>query len=327
MLHGKFWRSLGAAAAALAFAAFAAEAAPTKLSLATSQPGGGTFEIGTAFGKVISDNSGGKIDISTSITGGSTANIRVLDKKDPQQSFRMAMATSPAIYWAQNAQDVFKEKSGVLVLSALYPQQIVYATYKDSGIKQWKDLAGKRFAVGGRGGSIYIVTQNALKYTGIYDKVKRETFTNPQIVAGLQDKRIDAGMNFLNAYVPAPVYMELARTQEGKLHYFGPDEATLKQMEEKDPGVVRDVIPAGSLPGINYDIVSWAQMWALLAHRSMSNDIAYMVVKNMLDNWQQIEKYHPTGKHINPKNALRGMNRLTLHPGAARYYKEKGMLK
>jgi TRAP transporter TAXI family solute receptor len=327
MVHKASWFRILAAAAGLALAAGAAQAAPAKLYLATSQPGGGTFEIGTAFGKVITDNSGGKLEINPSLTGGSTANIRVLMKKDKDQPFRMGMTTSPAVYWGQNAKPPFKEKQDILVLSALYPQSIVYATLKDSGIKAWKDLPGKRLVVGGRGGSIYIVTQNALRYSGIFDKVKKEFFTNPQNAAAIQDKRVDAGMFFLTAYVPAPAYMELARTQQGKLHFFGPDEATLKQLEEKDPGVVTDTVPAGSIPGIDYPVTSWGQMWTLISHRSMSNEIAYQVVKLMLDNWQQIEKFHPSGKHINPTNAVRGVKYLKMHPGAVRYFKEKGMMK
>jgi len=236
-------------AAALALSLSPALAAETKLLLATSQPGGGTFEIGTAMGKVITDNSGGKLDVSASITGGSTANIRVLQKEDKDKPFRMAMVTTPAIYWGQNAKPPFKEAQDALVLTSLYPLTTIYATFKDSGIKKWGDLEGKRFVVGGRGGSIYIVTQNALRYSGLFEKVKKEFFTNPQNAAAIKDKRVDAGFFFLNAYVPAPAYMDLARTQEGQLHFFGPDEETLKKMEKNDPGVVRDEVPPGSIPG------------------------------------------------------------------------------
>ena len=327
MIHKASWFRILAAAAFLVFTVGAAQAAPTKLFLETSQPGGGTFEIGTAFGKVITDNSGGKFEVNSSLTGGSTANIRVLAKADKLQPFRIGMTTSPAVAWGQNAKPPFKEKQNILVLSSLYPQSVVYATFKDSGIKAWKDLPGRRLAVGGRGGSIYIVTQNALRYSGIFDKVKKELFTNPQIVAGIQDKRLDAGMFFLTAYVPAPAFMELARTQMGKLYFFGPDEATLKQLEDKDPGVVKDTVPVGSIPGIDYPVTSWGQMWTLIASDKMSNDTAYLVVKLMLDNWQQIEKYHPSGKHINPTNAVRGIKGLKMHPGAVRYFKEKGLIK
>ncbi len=297
-----------------------------KILLGTSQPGGATFEIGTAMGKVITDNSGGKISVSASITGGSTANVRTLQKKNKMQPFRIGMATAPAVSWGQTGRKPFKKPQDVLALGALYPLTTVYTTFKTTGIKNWFDLAGKRFVVGGRGGSIYIVTQIALKHSGMFKKVKREFFTNPQNAAAIRDQRVDAGFFFLNANVPAPVYMELARTLSGKLHFFGPDEATIKKLADTEAGIVRDVVGAGSIPGYNKDVVSWGQMWTLMTNSKMSNDNAYGIVKALYDNHKQITKYHPTGKFVTKKTGLRGMKKLKIHPGAARYWKESGMM-
>ncbi|MEE9240246.1 MAG: TAXI family TRAP transporter solute-binding subunit [bacterium] len=300
--------------------------AQTKLLLGTSQPGGATFEVGTAMGKVITDNSGGKLSVSASITGGSTANIRTLQKKSKTQAFRMGMATAPAVSWGQTGKKPFKKPQDVLALIALYPLTTLYATYKNSGIKKWSDLEGKRFVVGGRGGSIYIMTQIALRYSGMFKKVKREFFTNPQNTAAIKDSRVDAGFFFLNAGVPAPVYMDLAQTLKGKLHFFGPPEATIKKMAETEAGVVLDVVTPGSIPGHDKPVVTWGQMWTLMTNSKMSNENAYLVVKTLMENHKQIRKYHPIGKHINPQNALRGLKKIKIHPGSIRYWKEKGRM-
>ena len=300
----------------------AADAA--KILLGTSQPGGATFEIGTAMGKVITDNSGGKISVDAAVTGGSTANVRTLQKKNKMQPFRMGMATAPAVSWGQTGRKPFKKPQDVLALGALYPLTTVYTTFKTTGIKKWSDLTGKRFVVGGRGGSIYIVTQLALKHSGV--KAKREFFNNNQNSAAIKDQRVDAGFFFLNGGVPAPVYMDLARTLSGKLHFFGPDEATIKKLAENEAGIVRDVVTAGSIPGYNQDVVSWGQMWTLMTNSKMSNDNAYAVVKTLYDNHAQISKYHPAGKFITKKTGLRGLRKLKMHPGAARYWKEAGMM-
>ncbi len=316
--------TLAAGLALLVGTAPAADAA--KILLGTSQPGGATFEIGTAMGKVITDNSGGKISVSASVTGGSTANVRILQKKNKDQPFRMGMATAPAVAWGQTGRKPFKKPQDVLALGALYPLTIVYTTFNSTGIKNWFDLDGKRFVVGGRGGSIYIVTQIALKHSGMFDKVKREFFNNNQNSAAIKDQRVDAGFFFLNGGVPAPVYMDLARTLSGKLHFFGPDEKTIKKLADTEAGIVRDVVAAGSIPGYNKDIVSWGQMWSLMTNSKMSNDNAYGIVKALYDNHKQIVKYHPAGKFITKKTGLRGLKKLKLHPGAIRYWKEAGMM-
>ena len=221
-----------AAGFALILGAAPMASAAAKVLLQTSHPGGATFEVGTAMGKVITDNSGGKIEVSASITGGSTANIRTLQKKSKTRAFRVGMGTAPAVAWGQTGRKPFKKPQDVLALGALYPLTIVYTSYKTSGIKKWADLDGKRFVVGARGGSIYIVTQIALKHSGMFKKVKREFFSNPQNAAAIKDQRVDAGFFFLNGGVPAPVYMDLARTLSGKLHFFGPDEATIKKLAD-----------------------------------------------------------------------------------------------
>ncbi|MFQ5895845.1 MAG: TAXI family TRAP transporter solute-binding subunit [Nitrospinota bacterium] len=303
-----------------------AEAQKVKLYLGTSQPGGATFEVGTAIGKVITDNSGGRLEVAASLTGGSTANVRALQKKDSKAPFRMGMTTSPAAFWGQNAKPPFKKKQDVLVLTALFPLTVLYAARKATGITKWADLVGKKFVVGGRGGSIYKITENALRYSGMYDKVQKEYFTNPQNTAAIKDGRVDAGFFFAGGFKPVPAYMDLARTRKGQLNFFGPDEATIKKMEERDPGVVRVVWPANSAPGQPYDVVTWGQMWTIIVNSKMSNENAHLVVKTLMENHKQIQRYHPLGKLIGPKTALKGTKRLTFHPGAIRYWKEKGRM-
>ncbi len=314
-----------AAGFALIFGAAPMANAAVKVLLGTSQPGGATFEVGTAMGKVITDNSGGKITVEASVTGGSTANVRVVQKKGKTLGFRMGMATAPAVAWGQAGRKPFKKKQDVVALGALYPLTIVYTTFKTSGIKKWSDLDGKRFVVGGRGGSIYIVTQIALKHSGMFKKVKREFFNNNQNAAAIKDRRVDAGFFFLNGGVPAPAYMDLSRTLSGKLHFFGPDEATIKKLVDGEAGIVRDVVAPGSIPGYDKPIVTWGQMWSLMTTSKMSNDLAYVITKALFDNHEKITKYHPVGKFITKKTGLRGLSKIKIHPGAVRYWKENGM--
>lgn len=326
-MNGKCKASLVASAlVALSLGAGPAGAAQ-KVLLATSLPGGGTYEIGTAIGKVISDHSDGKFQVEPSVSGGSSANVRVLQKQDADTPYRMAMVTSPAVYWGQNAIQPFKTKQDVLALGALYPLSIVYASPAEKGIKEWKDLEGKHFVVGARGGSIFKVTLSALKISGLFDKVEKEYFNNPQNASALKDKRVDAGFFFLNAFVPAPAYMDLARVRQGHLNFFGPPEATLKKLETAEPGVVMDTVPAGSIAGVDKPIVSWSQMWVMVASSKMSDDVAYQMVKLLMENHKDIVKYHPTGKAIGPATGLKTLKLIKLHPGAERYWKEKGMLK
>ena len=97
-------------------------------------------------------------------------------------------------------------------------------------------------------------------------------------------------------------------------------------MVKGDPGTVHYVVPPGSMPGQQGPVVSWGQMWTLMANSKMSNEITYLVVKTPMENHMKIPRYHPIGKHINSGNALKGVGQLKLHPEAIRYWKEKGRM-
>ena len=83
-----------------------------KILLGTSQPGGATFEVGVAMSKVINDGSGGKLNVEAAVTGGSTGNVRTLQKKNKMQPFRVGMGTAPAVSWGQTGRKPFKKTHG-----------------------------------------------------------------------------------------------------------------------------------------------------------------------------------------------------------------------
>jgi TRAP-type uncharacterized transport system substrate-binding protein len=85
-------------------------------------------------------------------------------------------------------------------------------------------------------------------------------------------------------------------------------------------------MPANSAPGQPNAVTTWGQMWTIVANSKMSNENAYLVVKTLMENRGKIARYHPIGKLIGPERALKGTKRLTFHPGAIRYWKEKGMM-
>ena len=96
-----------------------------KILLGTSRPGGATFEVGVAMSKVINDGSGGKLNVEAAVTGGSTGNVRTLQKKNKMQPFRVGMGTAPAVSWGQTGRKPFKKPMDVLALGALYPLTVV----------------------------------------------------------------------------------------------------------------------------------------------------------------------------------------------------------
>ena len=64
----------------------------------------------------------------------------------------------------------------------------------------------------------------------------------------------------------------------------------------------------------------------LVTHEDVSDETAYQMTKLLFENLDRLVAAHTAAKAITLEKALTGMP-LPLHPGAERYYKEKGLMK
>ena len=103
------------------------------------------------------------------------------------------------------------------------------------------------------------------------------------------------------------------------------DENVIKAVGEKY-GLQRDVIPASFYGGkFGKDIVTVSASTELMINKNVSEDIAYKMVKAMCEKRDDIVIASPFWKSFMPEKAGQGLA-LPLHPGAEKYYKEKGWL-
>jgi len=99
-------------------------------------------------------------------------------------------------------------------------------------------------------------------------------------------------------------------------------EAVMKKYPYHAPGI----IPAGTYPGQDTDIETLASPAYLVATSRLSEDLVYNILKAMFDHLDVLKRAHAQGKNITLEGALVGSS-IPLHPGAEKYYKEKGILK
>ena len=123
---------------------------------------------------------------------------------------------------------------------------------------------------------------------------------------------------------PVPAIVDAASMQP--LHLLAiagkPREALLRAY----PFIAEAIIPGATYPGIDADTQTVAVPTLLVVSAAVSDDLVYGITKAL---WQDstrrlLENGHPAGKAIRFENALRGIA-IPLHPGAARYYTERGV--
>ena len=89
---------------------------------------------------------------------------------------------------------------------------------------------------------------------------------------------------------------------------------------------VASTIPANTYTGQTTDVPTVAVMNFLVTHEGVSDEIVYQMTKQLFENLPQMVAAHKAASAISLKTAIQGMP-LPLHPGAARYYKEMGLIK
>jgi TRAP transporter TAXI family solute receptor len=215
---------------------------------------------------------------------------------------------------------LYRTLSGVMTLITLDPR-----------IKTAEDLKGKRVSLGIPGGSPAISYTAILKAWGVWDDIKVEYPGWKQQADLLVDGVIDVAVG-VNATTPTKIIAPppLAQLLPVKKVYFinVPAHIVDKARKESNVPVYPDIIPAnGHSKGVpEQDSTGYAAFNIHFTDSSMSDEVAYEFVKLVYEHCEELQKYHVQLKQINKRD----MPRLPFpesqwHPGALRFYKERGI--
>ncbi|MEN9783525.1 MAG: hypothetical protein RJA24_868 [Pseudomonadota bacterium] len=310
-----------AAVAGLTFAAGAYAQAkpnpnwPKNLTLGTASVGGLYFVYGQVWASLVNEKIG--TNISTQQTQGPNQNIILTESK--QIDFGMTtmgialQAWEGKAAWTQN-----KQYRNIRAIFPMYDTPFHFVTLEKNPVKSVADLAGKKSGIGPRAGTCGTYFPLMFKALGINTTIQNGQASD--MGAGLQDGLIDA-FPFC-AGVPIPVFSELETTNKVRFFTFTPDE--IKKLKAAMPELSDSVIPKGTYKSLTEDHKTVGLYNFAIANKDVSEDLVYAVVKAVLENNAQMIKGHAASK----ETLLQNWNRngfLPFHPGAIRYFKEKGI--
>jgi TRAP transporter TAXI family solute receptor len=105
------------------------------------------------------------------------------------------------------------------------------------------------------------------------------------------------------------------------------DNAHMKKVLEAEPGLMATVIPKDAYKGMKADVPAVGTVTCIVINKDVSDDLAYNIVKTLYANWPELAKVKKKAiEESKPEEAVMGA-RIPVHPGALRYYKEKGFEK
>ncbi len=290
----------------------------TRVSLATGGTAGTYYPIGAAITSVITKYVPG-VEATAESTGASVANLKMIQEK----SVDFILSASNTAFGGYQGEDPFETPvSNIRGISALYPETFQFIVLDSSNLKSLTDLKGKKVAVGAAGSGTERTAKILLEAHGLtYDDIKPEFLNFAEAVTALKDRLIDCAI--VGSGIPTAAVVDASATLD--IDLLTVDEEITKSVLDDITYLQFVTIPEGTYKGVDRDILTVASPALLITHDEMDEDTIYEITKAIFENLPQIQSAHALGKNINLNNALNGMS-LPLHPGAEKYYKEKGLI-
>ena len=297
----------------LAVTPLSSMAAPKELHMGTSTVGGIYYNLGVPLCQVLNKYIP-EIHVTPEITIGTVENLRLMG----QDKMELGVTLSFVAVEALNGQGTFKEKIPVRTIMHLSPLVNFFVALEGSGMKTHDDLKGKRVNIGQPGGLDKNST-NLLAAHGITLKdIKPSVQGVGAGVDALKDGKFDA------VIVTIPLANQLLATH--KIDILWPVEAALDKMVKATAGYGKWVMPPGTVKGV--DVPKYVPDFGcvLSCPEKMDPELVYRMTKILVEHLDELTGMFSEYRHVTKEWAANPMG-IPHHPGAAKYYKEAGLLK
>lgn len=252
-------------------------------------------------------------------TGGSVFNINAIERG----AFDFGVAQSDRNYQAYNGEADWDGEpiEDLRSVFSMHPETIMLVTREDTGIEKVTDIKGKRVNIGNPGSGQRRNAQDVLRIYGIdqEEDINAEGLQQHEASRALVDQKIDAF--FYTVGNPSAAIEEPATSVDIRMIPLNHD--NIKKMVEENPYYIMTKIPAGTYPNVDYDVETYAVTATVITNKNVDDQVVYDMVKTVFENLDDLKRSHAAFKHLNPEEMLQGLS-APFHPGAEKYYKEKG---
>lgn len=290
-----------------------------KVRMATGGNTGTYYAFGSALAQILTDKT--KISITIQSTGASKANIQLINAGEVE----IAIVQNDVMDYAYRGVDLFNgEKiTSFSTMAAIYAEVCQIVANPSSGIRSIADLKGKNVSVGDAGSGVEFNARQILEAYGItFNDIGKQNLSFGASADALRDNKIDAF--FCVAGAPTPAIIDLATNKDITLLEI--DEEHAAQLIRNYPFYTRYPIPGGSYKSQSNDVMTVAVKATFIVSSKLPDEIVYTLTKALFENKAQIATAHVKGKELSTSYAVEGIS-VPFHPGAAKYFKEIGVLK
>jgi len=291
-----------------------------RLSIATGGTGGVYYPLGGGMANILSKYIP-YMDATAEVTNASVDNCRLINSGKAE----LALIMADTGWDAFQGQAVFKDgKIPLRTLAVLYPNNMHVVTVEGRGVDKVTDLKGKRVSTGAPGSGTEVMALRVLEAYGIDAEkdMKRDKLLPTESAGAVKDRKIDAF--FWVGGLPTASVTDLGATPGMKLKLIANADAVPKMREKYGPIYVKGTIPTKTYPGQDID-VPIAIVWNLLVcNENMKGDVAYDIIRTLFERKPELVAVHRDAGWLALEPQVGG-SPIPFHPGAIRFFKEKGI--
>ena len=255
-------------------------------------------------------------------TGGSVFNVNAIMAGDLEfgivQSDRQYQAINGLAEWRDRG-----PQKGLCAVFSIHPESVTLCASVASGIKDMRDLRGKRVNIGNPGSGQRQNSIDTLEAAGIDYKteIKTESVKASEAPGLLQDGRIDAF--FYTVGHPSGAFKE-ATAGATKVRFVGI--TGIDKLLAMYPYYAKSLVPIKHYPGAvnEEDVNTFGVKATLVTSIKVSDKVVYAITKEVFENFESFKELHPAYQVLTKKGMLEGLS-APIHPGAMKYFKEAGL--
>jgi hypothetical protein len=295
--------------------------AKTRLSIATGGTGGVYYPYGGAIARIITEHLPG-VEATAEVTAASVDNLKLVRDHRSDIGFSLADTLADAVA----GRGAFARKGAVpaRVLAVLYDNYTHLVASGASGVSRVADLAGKHVSIGAAGSGTELLATRMLRAAGLDPArdIRPVSLGVAQSVDALKDGKIDAF--FWSGGVPTASILDLASTQGVSWRLVPNDDVLASVRATYGPSLYSRLrVPRSAYPGLPADVPVVGVSNLLVVNADMPEPLAYAITRLMFERQRELVAVHREAAHLTLADAATP-SPAPFHPGAIRYYRERG---
>lgn len=306
----------------LAFAGVCFAADPkVNVSIAAGPAGGSYYPLSVGMSEIIKKHiPGAKVDVVN--TGGSIENATMVGSGECDLGITNGDTANEG--FTGTGRYSGKKLPDIRVLYAgIAGGPLHAAVAKAGGIKSYSQLKGKKAAFGPRGNTTGFLVLALLKYYGIQRDDLRISYLNfDDGMQALQDGQVDVATAI--GPLPLPSIKQMATFGKFAFDLISIEDDKAQAFMKDNPFFNLIKVPA-DLYGLGREVKTLSSTNIVIVNSKVSEEAAYLITKAIFENLPMMHSAHPSGRTIKMENAV--IDYLPMHPGAVKFFKEKGIMK